>query len=89
MSIEQFHLQKEVLDHLLTIQGGFKESLLKNVETFQHDTSQFYSAYAEVSRGTIINTNQLLSIIQHNLCEMYMYGLSFFLSCRVDPLCQV
>ena len=41
-------MQKEVLDHLLKIQGGFKETLLKTVETFQNDTQQFYTDYAEV-----------------------------------------
>ena len=52
-----------MLDHLLKIQGGFKEHLLKNVVTFKQDTEQFYTEYAGVGKT--------ISPIMHNYSNNY------------------
>lgn len=51
------------MDTLLNIQGKFKDDLLKKVETFKHDTDQFYTGYAEVCECSYINFNDLLIIL--------------------------
>ena len=37
-----------MLNHLIKIQSSFKDDLLRKVETFQTETSQFYHSYETV-----------------------------------------
>lgn len=41
----------EVQDHLIKIQPGFRQELIRDVKVFKKDCGDFYKSYDEVSEG--------------------------------------
>ena len=71
----------EVQTYLLSIQPSFKSELIKNVQVFIQDCSEFYDSYDKVRLNRIRTNFKTYKLCLKSLLKTILFGNAVIFSC--------